>query len=51
MDTLRKNYLILLELDAFQNQVKINDSMIDYLWERREKILNRLEELINERLK
>ena len=37
--------------DAFQNQVKINDSMIDYLWERREKILNRLEELINERLK
>ena len=37
--------------DAFQNQVKINDSMVDYLWERREKILNRLEELINERLK
>ena len=37
--------------DAFQNQIKINDSMVDYLWERREKILNRLEELINERLK
>lgn len=37
--------------EAFQNQIKINDSMVDYLWERREKILNRLENLINERLK
>ena len=37
--------------DAFQNQIKINDSMVDYLWERREKILSRLESLINERLK
>ena len=37
--------------DAFQNQIKINDSMVDYLWERREKILSRLESLIEERLK
>ena len=37
--------------DAFQNQIKINDDMVDYLWERREKILGRLENLINERLK
>lgn len=37
--------------DSFQSQIKINDSMVDYLWDRREKILNRLENLINERLK
>ncbi|KLI14125.1 glycosyltransferase [Brachyspira hyodysenteriae] len=37
--------------DAFQEQIKIYDSMVDYLWERRVKILNRLETLINERLK
>ena len=37
--------------DAFQNQKKINDSMVDYIWERREKVLSRLENLINERLK
>ena len=37
--------------DAFQKQVKIYDSMVDYLWERRTKILNRLEILINEKLK
>ena len=37
--------------DAFQNQIKINDSMVDYLWDRREKILSRLESLINEKLK
>ena len=29
--------------DAFQNQVKIYDSMVDYIWDRRVKILNRLE--------
>ena len=37
--------------NSFQNQIKIYDSMVEYLWERRTKILNRLEELINERLK
>ncbi|MEI0486100.1 glycosyltransferase family 10 domain-containing protein [Brachyspira intermedia] len=37
--------------DAFQKQTKIYDSMVDYLWDRRVKILNRLETLINERLK
>ena len=37
--------------DAFQNQVKIYDSMVDYIWDRRVKILNRLETLINEKLK
>ena len=37
--------------DAFQNQIKIYDSMVDYLWDRRTKILNRLESLINEKLK
>ena len=37
--------------DAFQKQIKIYDSMVDYLWERRVKILNRLETLINEKLK
>ncbi len=37
--------------DAFQKQIKIYDSMVDYLWERRVKILTRLETLINERLK
>ena len=37
--------------DAFQNQIKINDSMVDYLWERREKVLSRLEMLIEDRLK
>ena len=37
--------------DAFQNKIKIYDSMVDYLWDRRTKILNRLESLINERLK
>ena len=37
--------------DAFQSQKKINDAMVDYLWERREKVLSRLEQLINERLK
>lgn len=37
--------------DAFQNQTKIYDSMVDYIWERRVKILSRLESLINERLK
>lgn len=37
--------------DAFQKQIKIYDSMIDYLWERRVKILSILENLINERLK
>ena len=37
--------------DSFQKQIKIYDSMIDYLWERRVKILTILENLINERLK
>ncbi|WP_300712291.1 glycosyltransferase family 10 [uncultured Brachyspira sp.] len=37
--------------DAFQNKQKIYDSMVDYLWERRVKILSRLEMLINEKLK
>ena len=37
--------------DAFQNQIKINDSMVDYLWDRREKILGILESLIEEILK
>ena len=37
--------------DAFQNQIKINYSMVDYLWDRREEILSRLESLIEERLK
>ena len=37
--------------DSFQKQIKIYDSMIDYLWERRTKILNKLSTLINERLK
>ena len=37
--------------DAFQNQIKINYSMVDYLWDRRVKILGRLESLIEERLK
>ncbi|EKV55915.1 LPS biosynthesis related glycosyltransferase [Brachyspira hampsonii 30446] len=37
--------------DSFQKQIKIYDSMVDYLWERRTKILNRLETLINEKLK
>ena len=37
--------------DSFQNQIKIYDSMVDYLWERRVKVLNKLETLINERLK
>ena len=37
--------------DAFQKQIKIYDSMVDYLWERRVKILSILENLINEKLK
>ncbi|WP_148258789.1 glycosyltransferase family 10 domain-containing protein [Brachyspira intermedia] len=37
--------------DAFQKQIKIYDSMVDYLWDRRVKILSKLETLINERLK
>lgn len=37
--------------DSFQKQIKIYDTMIDYLWDRRVKILNRLEKLINEKLK
>ena len=37
--------------DAFQKQIKIYDSMADYLLDRRFKILNRLETLINEKLK
>ena len=37
--------------DSFQNQIKIYDSMVDYIWERRVKVLNTLETLINERLK
>lgn len=37
--------------DSFQKQIKIYDSMVDYLWERRVKILTILENLINERLK
>lgn len=36
--------------DSFQKQIKINNSMVDYIWDRREKILKRLESLINERL-
>ena len=37
--------------DSFQKQIKIYDSMVDYIWERRVKILSKLETLINERLK
>lgn len=37
--------------DSFQKQIKIYDSMVDYLWDRRIKILNRLENLINEKIK
>ena len=37
--------------DSFQKQIKIYDSMVDYLWERRVKVLSILENLINERLK
>lgn len=36
---------------CFQNQIKIYDSIVDYIWERRIKVLSRLESLINERLK
>ena len=37
--------------DAFQKQTKIYDSMVDYIWDRRVKILNILETVINEKLK
>ncbi|WP_020005449.1 glycosyltransferase family 10 domain-containing protein, partial [Brachyspira innocens] len=37
--------------DSFQKQIKIYDSMVDYIWERRVKIISKLETLINERLK
>ena len=37
--------------DSFQKQIKIYDSMVDYLWERRVRVLSILENLINERLK
>ncbi|MEI0559728.1 glycosyltransferase family 10 domain-containing protein [Brachyspira intermedia] len=37
--------------DDFQKQIKIYDSMVDYLWDRRVKILNRLDMLINKILR
>ena len=37
--------------DNFQKQIKIYDNAVDYIWDRRVKILNKLEALINERLK
>lgn len=36
--------------DSFQKQIKIYDSMVDYIWDRRVKVLSKLEALIKERL-